>query len=128
MGIARSDISDLIGLFFILGFRTTDRFGDERFGFTFFLICGQCVFNTVWSAVPLVLMRPPPSTMPQKSYFLMALTYMGGMLASYWALDYISFPSIVLMKSCKFLAGAQFMHCGFRSAEILTISVSLQWC
>lgn len=55
--------------------------------------------------VVIVLFRVPPSTMPQKVYLGMAATYVGGMLTSYWALDFITFPTIVLMKSCKFLAG-----------------------
>jgi UDP-galactose transporter B1 len=43
------------------------------------------------------------SPVPQRLYVSTALSYLGGMASSYWALDFINFPTITLAKSCKMI-------------------------
>lgn len=63
-------------------------------------------FIFIFSDVVLdVVMRGKEWTgsVPQRDYITTAFSYLGGMAASYLALDYINFPTITLAKSCKMI-------------------------
>ena len=78
--------------------------------------------------------HPIPFTRPlfNISWFMIASSYMGGMIFSYWSLSYISFPTNVLAKSCKMLPvfllsilinGAKYSRTQWLSIVILTLGL-----
>jgi len=89
----------------------------SRFSYPLFLMLVQCVCNSLlvypimrWKdrrarQKGAVLTDHGPSTcaMREWQFALLALSYLCGMQSSYIALNYISFPTQVLLKSCKML-------------------------
>jgi UDP-galactose transporter B1 len=86
---------------------TTTEFGEnkEKFSFILFLMFVQCVSNTLASIFAIKITK-------QKSYFLegtvssfsfIGFSYLLGMYSSYWALNYVNFPTTILVKSSKMI-------------------------
>lgn len=77
----------------------------ERFNFIMSLLFIQTIANSIASAGALFV-GGNYTLMVKGTYriFLaLAFTYLGGMWSSYAALDYVSFPTTVLVKSCKMI-------------------------
>lgn len=82
---------------------TKGRYGDggERFTFTLALVFAQCLVNMAFAQIAISLYKPGPDTAPQTMYALMSSSYLGAMLSSNHALQYVSYPTQVLGKSAK---------------------------
>ncbi|KAK2145697.1 hypothetical protein LSH36_662g02028 [Paralvinella palmiformis] len=65
------------------------------------LVFVQCVINVVFARCALQIHCPEKDNSPQKYYALMAFSYLGAMVASNLALQYVSYPTQVLGKSAK---------------------------
>eukprot|EP01102_Stenamoeba_stenopodia_P010349 TRINITY_DN3107_c1_g1_i1.p1 TRINITY_DN3107_c1_g1~~TRINITY_DN3107_c1_g1_i1.p1 ORF type:complete len:326 (-),score=68.71 TRINITY_DN3107_c1_g1_i1:43-1020(-) len=86
---------------------TCTPFGEdkERFTFIFSLLFIQTIANSIASGFGIMVSTErrfyKKETLPY--FVLLAFTYLGGMYSSYAALDYVNFPTTVLVKSCKMI-------------------------
>eukprot|EP00761_Pharyngomonas_kirbyi_P001993 gb/GECH01001997.1/.p1 GENE.gb/GECH01001997.1/~~gb/GECH01001997.1/.p1 ORF type:complete len:380 (+),score=46.96 gb/GECH01001997.1/:1-1140(+) len=88
-----------------------DKFYDRvsgnyvRWGNQWFLVFLQSILNfTVgFIAISTNLAEGKPTIQKNSKYLLTALSYIGSMVASNYALNYINFPTQVLAKSCKMI-------------------------
>ncbi|VDL66824.1 unnamed protein product [Nippostrongylus brasiliensis] len=73
--------------------------GGDRFTYTQALVFFLCLANTIFAWV----LRPKHDvdTVPTKMYGLCAASYLGAMICSNQALQYLPYPTQVLAKSCK---------------------------
>lgn len=96
----------IFSLYFVFGlFQEKINRGDydgERFTFPQALVFFQCVFNTIFAKIiSNFITKPGPDNTPTSIYATCSLCYMGAMVASNQALQYINYPTQVLGKSCK---------------------------
>lgn len=84
---------------------TRSKYGadGERFHFTFTLVLVQCVCNAIFSRLVLLWQHrsTPIDTTRKRLYFSSSVAYLGAMLASNYALQFVNYPTQVLGKSCK---------------------------
>lgn len=74
----------------------------EKFTYPMTLVFSQCVVNSIFAFSIIKLYHGDTRDETSKvMYFLCALCYLGAMLASNKALQYINYPTQVLGKSCK---------------------------
>ena len=84
-------------------------YGGERFGYTLFLVWAQCVANALWAWSMMHLLpgdrgaaaKNRARRVPWHEYALLALCYCLTLSLSFAALQYVSYPLQVLIKSCK---------------------------
>jgi len=81
----------------------TSHDGEESFHFPLFLTLVQCIINSAFARGVLRFYPAPQCNITQLQYASMAFTYLAGMISSYEALNYINFPTTVLVKCCKML-------------------------
>ncbi|CAI4228983.1 unnamed protein product [Auanema sp. JU1783] len=72
---------------------------DEKFTYTLALVFFMCTANTIFAK----LLRNPTDVdnIPTKMYGMCAFSYLAAMISSNQALQYLSYPTQVLAKSCK---------------------------
>jgi UDP-galactose transporter B1 len=80
---------------------TRRTFGGERFHFFMFLVGFQCIVNAVIAKAVSWYQRIPVSLQPYRLYPVLAVSYVGAMVASNSALAYIAYPTQVLGKAAK---------------------------
>jgi len=79
-----------------------DRYGEnDKFTFIISLVLFQCVFNAIVSKVILMIRQSPRDGTPSYMYAFASFTYLFAMLASNFALEFVSYPMQVLGKSVK---------------------------
>lgn len=74
---------------------------NDKFTFIISLVFFQCIFNAIVSKLILLIRRSPSDTTPSKMYAFSSFTYLFAMLASNYALEFVSYPMQVLGKSVK---------------------------
>jgi len=101
-------VSGVFFCYFIYGLLqekiTRGTFGEEKERFTFAqcLVFTQCVINAIFAKVMLELTASGShDTTSEVKYALCACSYLGAMVASNAALQYVNYPTQVLGKSCK---------------------------
>ncbi|CAF1466842.1 unnamed protein product, partial [Adineta steineri] len=78
------------------------KYGEnDKFTYILSLVFFQCIFNAIVSKVILVVRNTPRDTTPSKMYAFASFTYLFAMLASNYALEFVSYPMQVLGKSVK---------------------------
>ncbi|CAF4717986.1 unnamed protein product [Rotaria sp. Silwood1] len=73
----------------------------DKFTYILSLVFFQCIFNAIVSKLILILRKTHQDTTPSKMYALSSFTYLFAMLASNYALEFVSYPMQVLGKSIK---------------------------
>lgn len=83
--------------------RTPYGEANEKFTFQKTLVMIQCIINTLLAFVVIQFTnkKNEPDRTPTLMYVWCSLSYMGAMLASNMALQYVNYPTQVLAKSCK---------------------------
>ncbi|UJR09108.1 hypothetical protein I4U23_013355 [Adineta vaga] len=74
---------------------------NDKFTYIISLVFFQCIFNAIVSKVILVIRKTHRDTTPSKMYAFASFTYLFAMLASNYALEFVSYPMQVLGKSVK---------------------------
>jgi UDP-galactose transporter B1 len=79
---------------------------DEKFTFTLSLVFTQCVVNYLYSIIILQISPPAKNVsagpqMKKSLYAICALTYILAMVTSNMSLQWVSYPTQVVAKSCK---------------------------
>ncbi|GAV01230.1 hypothetical protein RvY_11971 [Ramazzottius varieornatus] len=86
----------------------------DRFTYTASMVFIQCVINAIFARIVMRLSKEPKDSTPRTMYGISSLSYLGAMLSSNQALQYVSYPTQVLGKSCKpipvMVFGALFAH------------------
>ncbi|OQV17510.1 Solute carrier family 35 member B1 [Hypsibius exemplaris] len=86
----------------------------DRFTYTASMVFIQCVINAIFAKLVIHFTREPLDTTPRSMYGLCSLSYLGAMMSSNQALQYVSYPTQVLGKSCKpipvMIFGVLFAH------------------
>lgn len=123
LNVTRGEAIDLFGsvaainicylIYAVLQERLTHKSSDTSVDQHMFIMLVQCIINAV-IVVPFILYNNNTkqhrsntdhiqslSWKTRLQYACISLTYVGGMLTSYWSFDYISYPTAVLVKSCK---------------------------
>ncbi|CAF1435984.1 unnamed protein product [Adineta steineri] len=78
------------------------KYGEnDKFTYILSLVFFQCIFNAIVSKVILVVRNTPRDTTPSTMYAFASFTYLFAMLASNYALEFVSYPMQVLGKSVK---------------------------
>ncbi|CAF0977217.1 unnamed protein product [Rotaria magnacalcarata] len=78
------------------------KYGEhDKFTYIISLVLFQCIFNAIVSKTILVLRKTPQDSTPSRMYAFSAFTYLFAMLASNFALEFVSYPMQVLGKSVK---------------------------
>lgn len=84
---------------------TKGKYGEgekaEKFTYTMSLVFLQCIVNALAAKLVMTFWQSERDTTPTKLYSLCSLTYLGAMLASNQALQFVSYPTQVLGKSAK---------------------------
>jgi len=62
-----------------------------------------CSVNALVAAVITTIVGAPPNKVPHVEYMKISCSYIGAMFASNYALNYISYPTQALAKSCKMI-------------------------
>lgn len=78
-------------------FRTKSKYGDtgnDRFTFTQALVFVQCIINAL---LAYILNGSYKDEVPQKTYAFLSLSYLLAMMASNHALQFISYPTQVIL-------------------------------
>ena len=74
-------------------FRVKGKYGTkDKFTFIISLVFFQCIFNAIVSKVILIIRRTDRDTTPSKMYAISSFTYLFAMLASNYALEFVSYP------------------------------------
>lgn len=78
------------------------KYGEsDKFTFILSLVFFQCIFNAIISKAILLVRQTPRDTTPSVMYAFSSFTYLFAMLASNYALEFVSYPMQVLGKSVK---------------------------
>lgn len=85
----------------IILYRTED--GEGRFSSTLFLLWVQCVVNVMFAYVAMMVYGRSGDKMPQHLFCTAGFAYIGAMVCSLEALQYVNFPTKELGKSCKMI-------------------------
>jgi len=82
---------------------TKSKYGEEKEPFTFTqsLVFVQCVVNAGFAALIIFLSKPSYDDTPTEMYAFCAFSYLAAMISSNHALQFVSYPTQVLGKSCK---------------------------
>jgi len=72
-----------------------------NFHILYLLFFFQCIFNAIVSKIILILRKTHQDTTPSRMYAFSSFTYLFAMLASNYALEFVSYPMQVLGKSVK---------------------------
>ncbi|XP_069119471.1 solute carrier family 35 member B1-like [Argopecten irradians] len=84
---------------------TKGKYGEgekkEKFTYTTTLVFMQCIINALAAKLVLMFWTKEKDSTPAKLYGLCSLSYLGAMLASNQALQFINYPTQVLGKSAK---------------------------
>ena len=82
--------------------RVKGKYGEnDKFTFILSLVFFQCIFNAIISKTILLIRQTPRDTTPSVMYAFSSFTYLFAMLASNYALEFVSYPMQVLGKSVK---------------------------
>ncbi len=82
----------------------------------------------------MLIRTQPKNTVPPREYFKIAVTYIGAMLASNVALNYVSYPTQVLAKSCKLIPvmimrivvlGKSYSRREYAAVALITVGISV---
>ncbi|CAF1520434.1 unnamed protein product, partial [Didymodactylos carnosus] len=73
----------------------------DKFTFIISLVFFQCAFNAAVSKIILIVNKSHRDTTPSKLYAASSFSYLFAMLASNYALEFVSYPAQVLGKSVK---------------------------
>ncbi|XP_065178934.1 solute carrier family 35 member B1-like [Sycon ciliatum] len=73
----------------------------EKFTYTATLVFVQCVTNSLFAAGALALNKKPTKNVPWYLFAMAAFTYVAAMMCSNMSLRFVSYPTQVLVKSCK---------------------------
>eukprot|EP01104_Vermistella_antarctica_P000645 TRINITY_DN10791_c0_g1_i2.p1 TRINITY_DN10791_c0_g1~~TRINITY_DN10791_c0_g1_i2.p1 ORF type:complete len:342 (-),score=77.97 TRINITY_DN10791_c0_g1_i2:51-1076(-) len=73
----------------------------EKFHFTMPLLLAQCIVNSLAAWIGAIVFRLEKNKTPPTQFAVVSATYIGAMLCSNAALNYVSYPTQVLAKSCK---------------------------
>ncbi|CAF5229207.1 unnamed protein product, partial [Rotaria magnacalcarata] len=69
------------------------KYGEhDKFTYIISLVLFQCIFNAIVSKTILVLRKTPQDSTPSRMYAFSAFTYLFAMLASNFALEFVSYP------------------------------------
>eukprot|EP00127_Corallochytrium_limacisporum_P000765 Clim_evm51s25 gene=Clim_evmTU51s25 len=74
---------------------------DEYFTYRPVGVAAQCVVSTIVAFIGSKVSKEPIDTTPQYLHAGVAVTYLGGMVASVYALGHVSYPAKILAKCCK---------------------------
>ncbi|CAF0909293.1 unnamed protein product [Adineta ricciae] len=78
------------------------KYGEnDKFTFIISLVLFQCIFNAIVSKIVLLSWQTHRDTTPSRMYAISSFTYLFAMLASNYALEFVSYPMQVLGKSIK---------------------------
>lgn len=84
---------------------TKGKYGEgeksEKFRYVMSLVLLQTIINSAFAKGAMMLFSRESDTTPGKYYAVCSITYLGAMLASNQALQYVSYPTQVLGKSAK---------------------------
>lgn len=84
---------------------TKGKYGEgqkaEKFQYVMSLVLLQTIINSLFAKAAMMLFTRETDTTPTKYYAACSITYLGAMLASNQALQYVSYPTQVLGKSAK---------------------------
>ena len=106
----------------------------ETFSFSLFLVWAQSIMHMVVAGVANLISNPGPNKVPQKDFAMVGLSYIGAMFASSAALEYVSYPTQVLAKSCKLIpvmlmriviAGARYSWREYLAIGTITAGIGL---
>ncbi len=73
----------------------------EKFTFSLFLVFAQCMANGVLGGLLVLVKKQPESHVPWQKFMQVSMSYIGAMFSSNLALNYVSYPTQALAKSCK---------------------------
>lgn len=73
----------------------------EKFTYTMSLVFVQCIINSLFAFAAITFFTRETDTTSKSLYTVCSMSYLGAMLASNQALQYISYPTQVLGKSAK---------------------------
>ena len=82
---------------------TNTVYEGERYTFVRFQIFAQCVFGALFARVLAFFMPSSATPMESWRYFLLASTYLGGMISSYVSFGFITYPMVTIAKATKML-------------------------
>jgi len=74
---------------------------EVKFKNTSFLLLVQCLLDVIGAYFVVKLFRIPPDSVPIFEYIPIAFTYISAMFCSNYAIHFVSYPVMVLAKSCK---------------------------
>ncbi|XP_072343206.1 solute carrier family 35 member B1 [Scyliorhinus torazame] len=83
---------------------TRGKYGEQQESFIFAksLVFVQCIINAIFSKLVIQLFeKPSPERTPRWLYAVCSMSYLGAMVSSNSALQYVNYPTQVLGKSCK---------------------------
>eukprot|EP00062_Callorhinchus_milii_P016067 gi/632966964/ref/XP_007899712.1/ PREDICTED: solute carrier family 35 member B1 [Callorhinchus milii] len=83
---------------------TRGKYGEkqEKFSYATTLVFVQCIINAIFAKLIIyVFEKPSPERTPYWLYAACSMSYLGAMVSSNSALQYVSYPTQVLGKSCK---------------------------
>ncbi len=74
-------------------FRVKGQYGkNEKFTYIISLVFFQCIFNAIVSKFILIVRKTHQDTTSSKMYAFVSFTYLFAMLASNYALEFVSYP------------------------------------
>ncbi len=79
---------------------------NDKFTYILSLVFFQCIFNAIVSKVILMIRKTPQDTTPSIMYAFSSFTYLFAMLASNYALEFVSYP----MQVGNYLYGNSFFE------------------
>jgi len=74
-----------------------------KFNFSLFLVMFQSVVNAIFALLVMPFTTQTPNKVPHTLFAKIGLSYIGAMFASNYALNFVSYPTQVLGKSCKLI-------------------------
>ncbi|XP_078385714.1 solute carrier family 35 member B1 [Cetorhinus maximus] len=83
---------------------TRGKYGEQQESFTYAksLVFVQCIINAIFSKLIIQFFeKPSPERTPRWLYAVCSMSYLGAMVSSNSALQYVNYPTQVLGKSCK---------------------------
>ncbi|XP_067869388.1 solute carrier family 35 member B1 [Heterodontus francisci] len=83
---------------------TRGKYGEQQESFTYAksLVFVQCIINAIFSKLIILFFETPsPERTPRWLYAVCSMSYLGAMVSSNSALQYVNYPTQVLGKSCK---------------------------
>ncbi len=87
--------------------RVKGKYGtNDKFTYILSLVFFQCIFNAIVSKVILIVRKTPQDTTPSIMYAFSSFTYLFAMLASNYALEFVSYP----MQVGNYLHGNSFFE------------------